>query len=69
MSIQQILKSRTILAIVPEARKAAAVHLCLDGDISPMAPASILRVHADTSLFLDAESSAMLAAHREPVEG
>jgi len=69
MSIQQILKSRAILAIVPEARKAAAVHLCLDGDISPMAPASILRVHADTSLFLDAESSAMLAAHREPVEG
>jgi glucosamine-6-phosphate deaminase len=62
MSIRQILKSRTILAVVPEARKAAAVRLCLEGDISPMAPASILRTHADTSLFLDAESSALLAS-------
>jgi len=60
MSIRQILKSRTILAVVPEARKAPAVRLCLEGDISPMAPASILRTHADTSLFLDAESSALV---------
>jgi len=60
MSICQILKSRAILAVVPEARKAPAVRLCLEGDISPMAPASILRTHADTSLFLDAESSALV---------
>src|SRR5262245_51876229 len=60
MSIRQILKSRSILAVVPEARKAAAVQLCLDGDVSPMAPASILRTHADTTLFLDAESSALV---------
>jgi len=62
MSIRQILKSRSILAVVPEARKAAAVHLCLDGDVSPMAPASILRTHADTTLFLDAESSALVTS-------
>jgi glucosamine-6-phosphate deaminase len=69
MSIRQILKSRSILAVVPEARKASAVRLCLEGDISPMAPASILRTHADTTLFLDAESSALLAARPEPVDG
>ena len=62
--IQRNLKP--ILAVVPEARKAPAVRLCLEGDISPMAPASILRTHADTSLFLDAESSALLAAHPDP---
>jgi glucosamine-6-phosphate deaminase len=60
MSIRQILKSRTILAVVPEVRKAAAVRRCLEGEISPMAPASILRTHADTSLFLDAESSSLV---------
>ena len=60
MSIRQILASRAILAIVPEARKAAAVRLCLEGEISPLAPASILRTHADTSLFLDAESSSLV---------
>jgi len=60
MSIRQILKSRAILAVVPEARKAPAVRLCLEGAISPMAPASILRTHADTSLFLDADSAALV---------
>ena len=60
MSIRQILKSRAIVAVVPEARKAAAVRMCLDGEVSPMAPASILRTHEDTTLFLDEESSTLL---------
>jgi glucosamine-6-phosphate deaminase len=60
MSIRQILKARAIIAVVPEARKAEAVRRCFEGDISPDAPASILRTHADTTLFLDRESSALL---------
>jgi glucosamine-6-phosphate deaminase len=60
MSIRQILKAEAIVAVVPEARKAEAVRACLEGAISPMAPASILRTHANVSLFLDAESSALL---------
>jgi glucosamine-6-phosphate deaminase len=60
MSIRQILKSRAIVAVVPEARKAAAVRMCLDGEVSPMAPASILRTHQDATLFLDVESAALL---------
>ena len=60
MSIRQILKTRAILAVVPESRKAAAVQTCLEGEVSPMAPASILRTHADTTLFLDEESAARL---------
>jgi glucosamine-6-phosphate deaminase len=60
MSIPQILTSRAIIASVPEARKAAAVKACLEGAISPMAPASALRTHADTMIFLDRESSALL---------
>jgi len=64
MSIAQILKSRTILAVVPEARKAAAVQRCFEGPITPLAPASILRTHADTSVFLDADSAAQLKTGR-----
>jgi len=61
MSIRQILKAREILCIVPDARKAQAVRMCLEGEISPMAPASILRTHADTTLYLDRESAALVA--------
>ena len=38
MSVRQILKARRILCIVPDARKAAAVHACLEGEVSPLAP-------------------------------
>jgi glucosamine-6-phosphate deaminase len=60
MSIAQILKARAILCIVPEARKAAAVKRCLEGEIGPLAPASALRKHADVSVFLDRESASLL---------
>jgi glucosamine-6-phosphate deaminase len=61
MSMRQILKSKKILAIVPDARKAEAVKACVEGEISPMAPASLLRTHPDTTLFLDRQSAALLS--------
>ena len=61
MSIRQILKARAIVGVVPEARKAVAVRMCVEGDVSPMAPASILRTHQDATLYLDTESAALLA--------
>jgi glucosamine-6-phosphate deaminase len=62
MSVRQTVKAREILAVVPDARKAAAVKLCFDGEIGPMAPASILRTHAGTTVYLDKESSSQLSA-------
>ena len=62
MSIRQILKAQRIICFVPDARKAKAVHACFDGEISPAAPASILRRHAQTNVYLDKESSALLSA-------
>jgi len=62
MSIGQILKSREIIAVVPDMRKAQAVELCFEGEISPMAPASILRTHPNASLYLDSASSSLLSA-------
>src|SRR6266850_5051277 len=61
MTVQQILKAKEILVVVPDARKAQAVKSCLEGEITPMAPASILRKHANTTIFLDKLSSALLS--------
>src|SRR5687767_6160850 len=65
MSVRQILKSEQILAVVPDARKAAAVKACVEGPISPVAPASILQTHLDTTLYLDRDSAALLTAAGE----
>jgi glucosamine-6-phosphate deaminase len=62
MSVKQILKSREIIAVVPGAQKARAVKACLEGEISPMAPASILRTHSNTTTYLDTESASLLTA-------
>jgi len=61
MSIRQILKSNEIICVVPDARKAQAVRLCFEGEISPMAPASILRTHPNISAFLDIDSARLLS--------
>lgn len=53
MSIQQMLRAREILVIVPDARKAAAVKATREAEISPAVPASILRTHPNVTLYLD----------------
>jgi glucosamine-6-phosphate deaminase len=65
MSIRQILKAKEILAIVPESRKAEAVKACFEGEISPMAPASILRTHANANVYLDNDSAGLLTSTLE----
>src|SRR5687767_6644440 len=45
MSVRQILKAREIICVVPDARKAPAVRACVEGPVSPAAPASILQTH------------------------
>jgi len=62
MSARQILKAREILAVVPGPRKAQAVKLCLEGTISPMAPASILRTHPNATVYLDKHSASLLGS-------
>jgi glucosamine-6-phosphate deaminase len=61
MSIRQILKSRHILCIVPDERKAQAVKASVEMDVSPLRPASILQQHPSVNLYLDRESSALLS--------
>jgi glucosamine-6-phosphate deaminase len=62
MSIRQILRAKEIIAVVPDARKAQAVKDCFEGEVSPMTPASILREHANATVYLDKESASLLSA-------
>jgi glucosamine-6-phosphate deaminase len=60
MSVQQIMRSAEIVLSVPEARKAQAVRNMMTGLVTPLHPASILRGHAKTIMFLDRDSAALL---------
>ena len=60
MSVKQIMKSEIILCTVPDRRKAEAVHICMDKEISPQYPASILRDHKECYLILDKDSASLL---------
>jgi len=64
MSIKQIMKSKNIICTVPDRRKAQAVKDCLEGDITPDNPASILRNHESVFLFLDKDSTKLLKKFR-----
>lgn len=63
MSINQIMKSRSIICSVPDRRKAQAVKDCLEGEVSPLHPASILQNHAEVLIYLDDYSSSLLSNH------
>ena len=60
MSIRQIMKSQAIVCIVPDKRKAQAVQTCLEEEISPWHPASILREHSHVFMYLDEDSASLL---------
>ena len=47
-----------------DARKAAAVKACLDGPVSPEAPASILQTHNNATVYLDRDSASLLPTER-----
>jgi len=60
MSVRQIMYSRTIICTVPDTRKAAAVKAALEGPITDLCPASILREHGDCRMFLDRAAASLL---------
>lgn len=61
MSINQIMKSQNIICTVPGERKAQAVKDCFTGDkVSENYPASILKKHKSTYIFLDTDSARLI---------
>jgi len=62
VTIPALLRARTVLAIVPEERKARAVRAALTGPRSTGCPASALRSVDHASLHLDVDSARLLPA-------
>lgn len=62
LTIPALLAPPTVIAVVPEARKADAVRNCLEGPISPLCPASALRRSSNAFLHLDPGSAGLLSA-------
>lgn len=60
MSIRQIMRSKHIIASVPDKRKASAVKNCLTLPVSNRHPASILQEHPHCTCFLDKGSASLL---------
>ncbi|MCM4173117.1 glucosamine-6-phosphate deaminase [Arenibacter sp. TNZ] len=60
LTITAILNCEAISCVVPDKRKAQAVYNTLYGEISTTCPASILRTHKETVLFLDKASASMV---------
>ena len=60
LTIPAIMNCKVISCMVPDKRKAEAVYNTLNGEISTDCPATILRQHPNTVLFLDKDSASKL---------
>src|SRR5262249_3406517 len=60
LTVPALLMSEYVMALVPEARKAQAVKAALEGPVTEVCPASILRTQAHVKLYLDHDSAALI---------
>jgi len=61
VTIPALLRAGTVIAVVPELRKATPVKAALEGPITTACPASALRTAATATLHLDPEAASLLA--------
>ena len=60
MTVPQIMASKSIVVIAPDSRKADAVAAAVEGPLTNLCPASILRNHPDCTLYVDRPAAAKL---------
>jgi glucosamine-6-phosphate deaminase len=60
VTIPGLLRAKSIICVVPETRKAKAVHDALLGPIATSCPSSILRRQSQAVLYLDRDSASLL---------
>lgn len=60
MSCKEIMRARVLVNTVPDTRKAKAVEMALEGPITNMVPATIMRNHPEYHVFLDQEAASCL---------
>jgi glucosamine-6-phosphate deaminase len=61
MSINQIIKSNSIIVSVPDKRKAQALKGVIEGEITNQCPASILQEHPDCHIYMDKSAAELLS--------
>ena len=60
MGINSIMKAKKIVLIATGASKADAIKATVNGEVTPMVPASVLQNHPDAILLLDKEAAKLL---------
>lgn len=60
MSVSAILEADSLLCMVPGAQKREALRLVVEGVISGEVPASLLRLHQNSMIYTDRDSSSLL---------
>ncbi|MBQ3810251.1 MAG: glucosamine-6-phosphate deaminase [Kiritimatiellae bacterium] len=66
MTVPQIMAARSIVCVVPDARKADAVAAAVEGPLTNLCPSSILRNHPDCTLYLDPPAASKLKSPPAP---
>jgi glucosamine-6-phosphate deaminase len=66
VTVPALLRAGTVIAVVPEARKAEPVRRTLRGAIDPSCPASILRRQPHATLYLDTGSASSIPTQGAP---
>lgn len=62
MTCPQIMKCRHIISVVPYKVKAEAIYKTFSGEINENVPATLLKKHADATVYCDADSASLLTA-------
>ncbi len=60
MTCDRIMRCKHIISVVPYAVKAEAIFNTLSNDLTPMVPATLLKTHADCTVYCDSDSASML---------
>ena len=60
LTVPTLMAGKQLFCIVPAKTKANAVYATVNGEISTACPATAMRRHPDVTLYLDADSSALL---------
>jgi glucosamine-6-phosphate deaminase len=59
MTCTKILDCKKIIAVVPYAQKAQAIHDTLTQDVNNMVPATLFKTHNDVTIYVDPDSASM----------
>jgi glucosamine-6-phosphate deaminase len=59
-----LMSAATLIAVVPERRKAEAVRGALEGPLTPQCPASLVLTHPSVTIYLDKDSASLLTRAR-----